>query len=72
MENEYYNSYEINIAHNGTHFFATSERSCVTKKKLIEVLKIFQLKFPKNEGYDIMVTGTVKYGRDLTKEFLKE
>jgi len=49
--------YEINIAKDGKHFFATAERFITTEKKLKEVLIIFQNKFPKEEGYEIIVFG---------------
>lgn len=49
--------YEINIAKDGKHFFATAERSITTEKELKEALIVFQDKFPKEEGYEIIVFG---------------
>ena len=48
--------YEINIAKDGKHFFATAERSITTEKELKKALIVFQNKFPKEEGYEIIIT----------------
>ena len=48
--------YEINIAKDGKHFFATAERSITTEEELKKALIIFQNKFPKEEGYEIIIT----------------
>jgi hypothetical protein len=48
--------YEINVALNGQHFFATDKRSITNKIALKVVYKILKEKFPIEEGYDIMVT----------------
>lgn len=45
--------YEINVAKNGRHFFATAERSITDKQKLKMAIKIFKEKFPLSEGYEI-------------------
>ncbi len=50
------NHFEINVSLNGRHLFATAERSCVERRKLNEVAKIIQEKFPKSEGYQIAIT----------------
>lgn len=60
--------YEINVALNGTHFFATHERSLVSMRDLTKVLPIFRLKFPESEGYTISVfkitTSSEQLGED--------
>ena len=45
--------YEINVALNGSHFFATHERSIQTEQDLQKKVKIFKEKFPESEGYSI-------------------
>ena len=50
--------YEINVAKNGQHLFATAERSIPSYdiKKFEEVYTLFCKKFPESEGYEISVT----------------
>ena len=48
--------YEINVALNGKHLFATAERSITNKWKLKEVYNVIKEKFPQEDGYDISVT----------------
>ena len=48
--------YEINVALNGQHFFATDKRSITDKWKLEKIYKILKTKFPEEEGYNIIVT----------------
>ena len=48
--------YEINIAKDGKHFFATAERSITSNKRLKETLIVFKEKFPKEEGYEIIAS----------------
>lgn len=50
------NYYEINVALNGFHFFATDPRSCQTEKQYKELLKIIKEKFPESEGYHVTAT----------------
>jgi hypothetical protein len=50
------NYYDINVSYNGSHFFATSERSCTTKKEAQLVFIILAEKFPESEGYKITTT----------------
>lgn len=57
--------YEINIALNGKHFFATAERSVTTTFKLESVLAVFREKFPESEGYNIIVTKWSKIGEEI-------
>lgn len=47
--------YEINIAKDGRHCFATAPRSITYIKDLQVKLKVFMEKFPESEGYTIMV-----------------
>lgn len=57
--------YEINVALNGKHLFATSERSCTTRSECEKVFSIIKKKFPKSEGYDVAVTYWDCVGRPL-------
>ena len=60
--------YEINIALNGKHFFATSDRSVTNKWKLKEVYKVLKEKFPTEEGYDITVSHIETVGKHIDME----
>lgn len=48
--------YEINVALNGRHFFATAERSITDRITLDKVIHTFKEKFPASEGYELSVT----------------
>lgn len=50
--------YEINIALNGIHFFATHERSITNVFELKKILPILIEKFPESEGYTILISKT--------------
>lgn len=65
--------YEINVALNGKHLFATHERSLKYDSDLKRCLEIFLEKFPELEGYTISVEYIEHYGRiiDIDK-FIKE
>ena len=54
--------YEINVALNGKHFFATADRSITDTAKLETVLKVIVEKFPASEGYSISVTQNTQTG----------
>lgn len=45
--------YEINVALNGRHFFATAERSAVNPHQYNLLLTVLQQKFPASEGFSI-------------------
>lgn len=46
-------SYEINVALNGRHYFATDKRSLLTLDEGRELLAVFKDKFPPSEGFSI-------------------
>ena len=48
--------YEINVSKNGSHFFATAERSAWVENEAAELYAVFSEKFPKSEGYEVSVT----------------
>lgn len=49
--------YEINVSLNGTHLFATAERSITSVRKMKDVWIILDERFPAAEGFQ--VTGSV-------------
>lgn len=57
--------YEINVALNGKHFFATAERSITTSWELERILAVFREKFPATEGYNISVTKWSEIGEEI-------
>lgn len=61
--------YEINVALNGKHFFATAKRSITNPWDLKDKLKVFIDKFPKNEGYELSVTKWEKVGEELEIDY---
>lgn len=64
--------YEINVALDGKHFFATHERSLQYDEDLRRCLKIFLEKFPETEGYKISVQYIEHYGTNINiDEFMK-
>ena len=62
--------YEINVAKDGKHFFATDKRSITTESALKEVYQIIKAKFPEEEGYNIMVTYYETTGKFVDMDYL--
>ena len=60
------NYYEINVALNGKHFFATAPRSITTEDKMLRVFKTFKEKFPEREGYSVDVSYWSSTGQIVT------
>lgn len=60
--------YEINVALNGKHLFATAERSITNNLKAEKVYNLFKEKFPEEEGYTISVTMWDKIGTQINME----
>lgn len=58
--------YEINVAKNGEHFFATAERSITNESKAAEMTVEFMKKFPIEQGYEISVTMWQHMGKRLS------
>jgi hypothetical protein len=48
--------FEINVALNGKHLFATHKRSLTNSDDTKKVLTLFRSKFPPSEGYSINVS----------------
>ena len=62
--------YEINVTYKNRHFFATAPRSIKDDKTLEIILELFKTKFPKKEGYDLILNkypekGQTTYKTDL-------
>ena len=51
-------AYEINIALNGTHFFATHDRSLsgCYEKQVREMFEDFKQRYPESEGFKVTIT----------------
>ena len=64
--------YEINVALNGQHFFATDKRSITNKTKLEVVYKALKEKFPLEEGYDIIVSQYETIGKFVDMSYIEE
>lgn len=58
-------NYEINVAHNGMHFFATAERSLTSEAAYLAALEVFKTKFPESEGFTLSATVWQKSGKTL-------
>jgi hypothetical protein len=57
--------YEINVALNGKHFFATHDRSITTLDKLKQVAEVIAKKFPESEGYSVTIMKWETYGHEV-------
>jgi hypothetical protein len=57
--------YEINVALNGKHYFATSERSITTSEKAHDIWAEMNSKFPASEGYDLSIVRYETVGTTL-------
>lgn len=60
-----FDHYQINVALNGRHFFATTPHSIRTADDLLKVLPTIKAKFPEAEGFKITVTHWETRGRDI-------
>lgn len=64
--------YEINVALNGQHFFATDKRSITNKHTLEKVYKVLKEKFPLEEGYDILVSYYETVGKFVDMNYMEQ
>ena len=62
--------YEINVAKDGHHLFATHERSLTSAHRTKEVYDKLVDAFPKNEGYSINITYWETVGETITPKKL--
>lgn len=63
--------YEINVALNGKHFFATSSRSITDIATLKCVYATITNKFPEHEGFTVSVTENVVSGKFIDVDDLE-
>ncbi len=64
--------YEINVALQGQHFFATDKRSITNKQTLEKVYKVLKDKFPLEEGYDIIVSQYETVGKFVDMNYMEQ
>lgn len=57
--------YEINVAKDGKHLFATHERSLTTAKATREVYDKLVEAFPKNDGYSVEISYWETVGKTI-------
>ena len=63
--------YEINVAKLNTttgryeHYFATSERSIINLRTLVDMMNDFRIRFPESEGFNITCTKWEKIGKEI-------
>jgi hypothetical protein len=57
--------YEVNVAKNGQHFFATAKRSCVTMHEFKPVLTEIVARFPESEGFSVTATYYEEIGHGI-------
>lgn len=57
--------YEINVAKNERHYFATHERSLRTRGEALDMARHFKRLFPESEGYEITLRETRTTGWDV-------
>lgn len=50
------NYYEVNVALNGKHFFATAPRSATERSQAERLVKELKARFPESEGYSVTCT----------------
>lgn len=60
--------FEINVALNGSHLFATAPRSCVSERKARTVYAEIRARFPESEGYSVSVTYWEGYSQSFERK----
>lgn len=60
--------YEINVAKDGRHFFATAERSITNQWDFEKVIATIREKFPESEGYKVTATAEYQFGMSIDME----
>jgi len=58
--------YELNVSLNGSHYFATHERSLTNKADAKAAYTHFKALFPQSEGYKVSAQKCCKMGEDVT------
>lgn len=62
--------YEINVAKNGMHLFATHERSLTSEQKALEAFMELRTRFPSGEGFSVSMTYMERIGRPVDVELM--
>lgn len=60
--------YEINVSKNGTHYFATHERSLRTFADCVDVYAALKKAFPAEQGYKVSASQRIESGKFMTDE----
>ena len=68
-ENVCAHHYSINVSRYGRHFFATTDHSLMTERDTRAMMEIFVEKFPKSEGYEIMINAHIEYAHYVSYIF---
>lgn len=64
--------YEINVALNGRHYFATAERSLLHKEAALRAFWDLFDRFPANEGFLVTLNECHRGGREITPKRRKK
>lgn len=64
--------YEINVSKNGTHYFATSDRSLREEATALKVYWDLFDRFPASEGFKLMLTRCESIGYQITPKRRKK
>lgn len=57
--------YEINIALNGKHYFATADRSISSSEKAFQIMRELQTIYTKEKGFSLSLSELVRGSRDV-------
>jgi hypothetical protein len=57
--------YEINVALNGQHYFATAQRSITNYEECLRMVDHFRIVFPKEGGYTVTASERNLVGKEL-------
>ena len=61
--------YEINVSHNGTHYFATADRSIgLDIRKAKQIYQELKTLYPEDKGYKLSVSCWSKIGNPIDME----
>lgn len=55
--------YELNVSHNGKHFFATDRRSLTDIDKAMAMFELFKMLFTPTDGYAVSLYRWEAHGR---------
>jgi len=64
--------YEINVAKNGRHYFATAERSLTDERSAKALWADIKQRFPESEGFNLSVSYRQHVGEYVTAQFNQE